>query len=98
MTKTCFQIYKKSSPILRRSGSLRTVPKFPPAYATPIGGGLYQQPTWYLSVINSQTGQIMTSKPVTGSDTTVNISSYSSSMYIVRAMHDGNTYSAKLIK
>jgi len=29
MTKTCFQIYKRSSPILRRSGSLRTVPKFP---------------------------------------------------------------------
>ena len=28
MTKTCFQIYKRSSPILRRSGSLRTVPKF----------------------------------------------------------------------
>lgn len=68
------------------------------AYATPIGGGLYQQPTWYLSVINSQTGQIMTSKTVTGSDTTVNISSYSSGMYIVRAMHDGNTYSAKFIK
>ena len=29
MTKTCFQIYKQSSPILRRSGSLRSVPKFP---------------------------------------------------------------------
>ena len=28
MTKNCFQIYKRSSPILRRSGSLR-VPKFP---------------------------------------------------------------------
>ncbi len=68
------------------------------AYAIPIGGGLYQQPTWYLSVINSQTGQIMTSKTVTGSDTTVNISSYSSGLYIVRAIHDGNIYSAKFIK
>ena len=32
MTKTCFQIYKRSSPILRRSGSLR-VPKFPDSSA-----------------------------------------------------------------
>ena len=29
MTKTCFQIYKRSSPILRRSGSLRTDPMIP---------------------------------------------------------------------
>ena len=28
MTKTCFHIYKRSSPILSKSGSLRTVPKF----------------------------------------------------------------------
>ena len=28
MTITCFQIYKRSSPILRRRGSLRTVLKF----------------------------------------------------------------------
>ncbi|WP_092070498.1 T9SS type A sorting domain-containing protein [Prevotella sp. tf2-5] len=40
----------------------------------------------------------MTSKTVTGSDTTVNISSYSSGLYIVRAIHDGNIYSAKFIK
>jgi hypothetical protein len=29
ITGSCFQIYKRSSPILWRSGSLRTVPKFP---------------------------------------------------------------------
>ncbi len=37
MTKTCFHIYKRSSPILRRSGSLRTVPKFPFGFSHPKG-------------------------------------------------------------
>ena len=35
MTKTCFQIYKRSSPILRRSGSLR-VPKFPSTFVSDV--------------------------------------------------------------
>lgn len=64
----------------------------------PVGGGLSQQPTWYLSVINSQTGQVVAAKTVTGASTSVNISSFSSGIYIVRAVHDGNTYTAKFIK
>lgn len=68
------------------------------AVGQPIGNGQYQQSTWYLSVINAQTGQTVTSQTVTGSDTTVNISNYNSGLYIVRAVHDGNTYTAKFIK
>lgn len=68
------------------------------AIPIPVGGGLSQLPTWYLSVINSQTGQVVAAKTVRDASTSVNISSFSSGIYIVRAVHDGNTYTAKFIK
>ena len=68
------------------------------AVGEPVGGGLIQMPTWYLSVINSLTGATMASKTVTGSNTTVNISSYLPGLYIVRAVYNGSIYTAKFIK
>jgi hypothetical protein len=68
------------------------------ATPVPIGGGQYQQPTWNLYVINPQTGLTVISKSVTGMSTTVNISSLSSGLYIVRAVYNGNTYSSKFLK
>lgn len=68
------------------------------AVSWPIGGGTYQQPTWNLSIINAQNGQTVYSTVVTGSSTSVNISSLSSGLYIVRAVYNGNTYSNKFIK
>lgn len=67
------------------------------AVSTPIGGGQFQQPTWTLKIVNMQ-GMIMTMQNVTGSDATVNISSYSPGMYGVTAIYNGQKYSAKFIK
>ena len=67
------------------------------AVSTPIGGGQFQQPTWTLKIVNMQ-GLIMTMQNVTGSDATVNISSYSPGMYGVTAIYNGQKYSAKFIK
>lgn len=64
----------------------------------PIGGGLYQQEEWMLRIINSQSGQTLITRNVMGNSTTVNISSFPSGLYIVRAIYDGNTYTSKFIK
>lgn len=68
------------------------------AVPTPIGGGLYQQATWTLRIYRVSTGQLMTTKYVTGSDTSVDISSYASGLYTATATYDGQTYSTKFIK
>ena len=57
------------------------------------GGG-----SWQLLISNAQTGQTVISRNVTDSSTTVNISSFSYGLYIVRAIYDGNTYTAKFYK
>lgn len=68
------------------------------ATPTPIGNGMYQQPTWSLTVTKVSTGQQMVSKTVMGIGTSVNISNYSSGLYAVTAIFNGLTYSAKFVK
>lgn len=67
-------------------------------FPTPIGGGLYQQPTWDLLVIVPQTGEVVRTQSVTGNSTTVNLYGLSSGIYVVRAVYNGNTYSSKFLR
>ena len=60
--------------------------------------GGYVQPTWDLSVIVPQTGEVVRNQSVTGTSTTVNLSGLSSGIYVVRAVYDGNTYSSKFLR
>ena len=83
--------------ILSISGNILTA-NLTAAVPVPIGGGQYLQPTWNLYIINPQTGLTVISKSVTGTSTTVNISSLSSGLYIARAVYSGNTYSSKFLK
>jgi hypothetical protein len=68
------------------------------AYAGSIGGGLYMDPTWDLSVIVPQTGEVVRTQSVTGNSTTVNLYGLSSGIYVVRAVYNGNTYSSKFLR
>jgi hypothetical protein len=63
-----------------------------------IGGGVYQFDSWQLMIVNSQTGQTVLSENVMGNSTSVSIGSLPSGLYIVRAIFNGNTYTAKFSK
>lgn len=71
---------------------------FSEATPIPIGGGLYQQVNWQLNILNAQTLQTVFSQSVVGNSITVNIGSWPSGLYIIHAIYDGVTHSAKFSK
>jgi hypothetical protein len=66
------------------------------AVGSDLGGGVYQQPTWYLRIYRAQTGAQVYSQTVYGTTANVYVNNYVNGLYIVTAIYNGNTYHAKV--